>query len=120
MPLFPTLAFSTGDSALTGSSAGATSSLGGASSLGWMGPAAIYAALIGTGKNIESANPNNPLGQGLLAGLAPSGNQIMKDPIGMGLPTLFGVPFITPFTSSSAAQAAKPEWQSLFSLGSNW
>lgn len=101
--------------------------LGGAASLGNQGygatmgtsnPALFYAMMIGLGKNIESTQPNNGLGMGLLGGLAPSGNQIAKDPMGMGLPTLLGAPFLTPFTSSKAAQAARPEWQSLFSLGS--
>ncbi len=80
----------------------------------------LWAELIGMGKNIESSNPHSALGMGLLGGLAPSGNQIMKDPVGMGLPTLFGMPFLTPFTSSKKAQEATPEWQSLFGLGKNW
>lgn len=100
------------------SSSGAAGGSSGAFST--FGLPAIYAALIGMGKNIESKHYDSPLGQGLLAGLAPSGNQIAKDPMGMGLPTLFGMPFLTPFTSSKAAQAAKPEWQGLFSLGSKW
>ena len=96
-----------------GVATGAGSSFGPA----WLGPAGFYAALIGTGKNLESSNANNGIGQTLLGGLAPSASQIAKDPMGMGLPTLFGAPFLTPFTGSKAARDTKPEWSGLFSLG---
>lgn len=72
------------------------------------------------GKNIESSNADNPLGQGLLAGLGPSASQIFADPIGMGLPTLLGAPFLTPLTASQKSQNTAPWWSSLFSLGKNF
>lgn len=77
-----------------------------------------YAYMIGKGKTLEnerlSEDPDDPLGNFGLATLAPSGAQIAKDPVGMGLPTLFGLPFITPFTASDDAKKEKPEWSSLF------
>lgn len=89
----------------------------GGSGLGGLASPAFFAALIGMGKNTEANHPNSPLGQGLLAGLGPSISQIAKDPMGMGLPTLLGAPFLTPFTSSKQAQQTKPEWSGLFGLG---
>lgn len=97
---------------------GAGGGAGGSASMSSLGSPALFAALIGLGKNMENAHPNTAFGQGLLAGLGPSASQIIKDPMGMGLPTLMGASFLTPFTSSKAAQQTKPEWQSLFSLGS--
>ena len=76
-----------------------------------------YAAAIGFGKNTEANHANTPFGDVLLGGLAPSGAQILEDPLGMGLPTLLGAPFLTPFTASQEAKAKKPEWSSLFSVG---
>lgn len=96
---------------------GASGAAGSSMAPSWLGPAGFFAAMIGLGKNLEYGQPRTAFGQGLLAGLAPSGRQIMKDPVGMGLPTLFGMPFLTPFTSSKEAQAARPEWQGLFKLG---
>jgi len=99
----------TGTSA--GAAGGAGSGSGGVAGMGPVAGPALFAALIGSGKIIEHNNANNPLGQGLLAGLGPSFSQVKKDPVGMGLPTLLGAPFLTPFTSSRAAQDTKPEWQ---------
>lgn len=90
----------------------------GASVMGGGNPIMLIAEAIGTGKNIEYSNPRTGLGQTLLAGLAPSGRQIAKDPVGMGIPTLLGMPFLTPFTSSKKAQAARPEWEGIWKLGS--
>lgn len=78
----------------------------------------MYAYLIGKGKTIENErlneNPDDPLGNFGLAMLAPSGAQIAEDPVGMGLPTLLGLPFLTPFTASDDAKKKKPEWSGLF------
>src|SRR6185437_6299791 len=82
-----------------------------------MSSALFWAALIGAGKNVENSNANNGLGKGLLAFMGPSIHQVSKDPVGMGLPTLLGAPFLTPFTSSKASQDTRPEWSSLFKLG---
>jgi hypothetical protein len=103
-----------GSSAAGGSAAGGASAGGG---LGAFGPAALFAALIGMGKNTEANHPNTPEGDASLAMLGPSAAQIFKDPLGMGLPTLLGVPFITPFTGSQDAKKTKPEWSGLFPLG---
>jgi hypothetical protein len=35
----------------------------------------------------------------------------------MGLPTLLGAPFLTPFTGSQEAKKTKPEWSGLFGVG---
>lgn len=112
----------TGGGSTAGGAAGGAAAGGqsGAAGLGGMASPLAIAAAIGIGKNVESNDPNSPMGKGLLAMLGPSASQVMKDPVGMGLPTLFGLPFITPWTSSAKSQAAKPEWQSLFGLGSNW
>ena len=77
----------------------------------------FWAAMIGAGKNVEQSNANNGLGMGLQAMLGPSISQTMKDPVGMGLPTLLGAPFLTPFTGSKAARDTAPEWSHLFKLG---
>lgn len=90
---------------------------GGGSGMGGLGAGAGYAAAIGIGKNTEYNHPDTAMGQGLLAGLGPSASQIQADPIGMGLPTALGAPFLTPFTSSTAAQATAPEWQGIFGIG---
>ena len=79
-------------------------------------PAAIAGA-IGFGKNTEANHANTPLGDVLLGALAPSATQIIEDPLGMGLPTLLGAPFLTPFTASKEAKAKKPEWSSFFPFG---
>jgi hypothetical protein len=97
-----------------GAAAGGSGALGGMSA---MGPAALFAALIGLGKNTENNHAGTPLGDGLLAGLGPSAAQIFEDPLGMGLPTLLGAPFLTPFTASDKAKKTAPEWQGLFGLG---
>jgi hypothetical protein len=76
-----------------------------------------YAAAIGFGKNTEANHANTPFGDVLLGALAPSGTQILEDPLGMGLPTLLGAPFLTPFTASKEAKAKTPEWSSLFPFG---
>lgn len=77
----------------------------------------LYAYLIGQGKMIEGNNPDSALGKGLLGGLGPSFNQLKEDPVGMGLPSLLGVPFLAPFFASDDARKAKPEfagiWESL-------
>jgi hypothetical protein len=105
----------------TGASGGST--VGGASD-GGVGAGAgavavplMAAAGIGLGKNTEANYAGTPVGDLLLAGLGPSAAQIIKDPLGMGLPTLLGVPFITPFTASQDAKQTKPEWSSLFPFG---
>lgn len=69
------------------------------------------------GKNTEANHAGTPVGDALLGGLAPSAAQMWEDPIGMGLPTLLGAPFLTPFTASDKAKKTKPEWSSLFGLG---
>ena len=76
-----------------------------------------YAAAIGVGKNSEANHPNTPGGDASLGLLGPSGAQIYKDPVGMGLPAALGVPFITPWTGSQDAKKAKPEFSSFFGLG---
>lgn len=77
----------------------------------------LYAYLIGQGKMIEGNNPDSALGKGLLGGLGPSFNQLKEDPVGMGLPSLLGAPFLAPFFASDDARKAKPEfagiWESL-------
>jgi hypothetical protein len=97
-----------------GAGASGGSSLAGLGAVAW--PAAIAAA-IGFGKNTEANHANTPFGDVLLGALAPSATQIFEDPLGMGLPTLLGAPFLTPFTASKEAKAKKPEWSSLFSVG---
>lgn len=97
-----------------GGGGGAGAGAGGLSS--FFSPAAIAAA-IGVGKNTEANHPNTMFGQGLLAGLGPSASQVASDPVGMGLPTALGAPFLTPFTSSKSSQATPPEWQGLFGFG---
>lgn len=87
---------------------------------GAMGPGLLYAYLIGKGKMMENErlkeNPDDPMGNFGLAMLAPSGAQIMEDPKGMGLPTLLGAPFLTPFTASDKAKQTEPEWAGMW----NW
>lgn len=82
--------------------------------MGAAGPGLLYAYLIGKGKMMENErlkeNPDDPMGNFGLAMLAPSGAQIMEDPKGMGLPTLLGAPFLTPFTASDKAKQTEPEW----------
>lgn len=90
---------------------------GGGGGLGGAGPAGLIAALIGMGKNTEYHHPNTVMGDTLLAGLAPSGAQIAKDPMGMGLPTALGAAWATPFFASDESKATKPEWNGLFSFG---
>lgn len=92
-------------------------SAGGSSSISSIGLPALYAALIGFGKNTEAKHPGTAAGKTLLGLLGPSGSQIAKDPVGMGLPTLLGLPFLTPFTSSKSSQSTKPEWSKLFPFG---
>lgn len=99
-------------------------SSGGTGMSNWAGGATplLYAYLIGKGKMMEnnrlSQDPNDPMGNLGLAMLAPSFNQIKEDPKGMGLPTLLGVPFLTPFTASDKSKQTKPEWSGLWnSLG---
>lgn len=82
-----------------------------------LGPIGAIAAGIGLGKNTEANHAGTPLGDGLLGALAPSGAQILKDPIGMGLPTLLGAPFLAPIFGSDEAKKTKPEWSGLFDLG---
>lgn len=109
------------DGAAGSSGAGGLSGLFGGGSggggLGGAGPAGLFAALIGLGKNTEANHPNTAMGKGLLGLLGPSISQVVKDPMGMGLPTLLGAPFLTPFTSSKESQATKPEWSGLFNMG---
>lgn len=87
---------------------------------GAAGPGLLYAYLIGKGKMMENErlkeNPDDPMGNFGLAMLAPSGAQIMEDPKGMGLPTLLGAPFLTPFTASDKAKQTEPEWAGIW----NW
>lgn len=92
-----------------GLSGGFGSGGGFGSSMSSFGPG-FWAALIMLGKRVEHNNPDSPLGKGLLAGLGPSIAQIREDPKGMGLPTLAGLPFLTPFTGSKKARETKPEW----------
>lgn len=90
---------------------------GGGGGLGGAGAALLWARLIGEGKKQEylrlKDDPDDPLGNFGLAMLAPSGNQILEDPKGMGLPTALGLPFLTPFTASNKAKQTKPEWSGL-------
>ena len=105
--------FTAGGGGLGGGGAGAG---GGASGgLGGMGPL-LYAYLIGKGKMLENENPDSALGKGLLAGLGPSFAQVREDPMGMGLPTALGLPFLTPFTGSKKARATEPEWAGLWNM----
>lgn len=103
-----------GVAAATGGGAGGG---GAGAGLGAFALPAAFAAAIGVGKNTEANHAGTPVGDMLLGGLAPSGAQIAKDPIGMGLPTLLGAPFLTPFTASDEAKKTKPEWSSLFGIG---
>lgn len=96
---------------------GAGASGGGLAGLGAAAWPAAIAAAIGFGKNTEANHANTPVGDVLLGALAPSGTQIFEDPIGMGLPTALGFPFLTPFTATKEAKAKKPEWSSLFPFG---
>ncbi len=96
---------------------GGTAGGGASGAMGSLGGIGAIAALIGSGKNTEYNHAGTPVGDVLLGGLAPSGAQILKDPIGMGLPTLLGAPFLTPFTASMDAKKTKPEWSGLFGLG---
>jgi hypothetical protein len=95
---------------------------GGTGMSNWAGGATplLYAYLIGKGKTLEherlAQDPDDPLGNFGLAMLAPSGAQIKEDPVGMGLPTLFGLPFLTPFTASDEAKGTRPEWSGLFNM----
>ncbi len=112
----------TGAEAGVGSSAGGTAGSTGLFGSGSSGLAAFgwpmaFAAMIGAGKNTEANHPNTPEGDASLAMLGPSAAQMWKDPLGMGLPTLLGVPFITPFTGSQDAKKTKPEWSGMFPLG---
>ena len=104
---------------LIGGGAQGIGGLSGGGGLSSFGPA-FWAALIGLGKNLESNHPTSGLGETLRSLLGPDINQVAKDPIGEGLPTLFGFPFLTPWTASKASKEAKPEWEQLFSLGSNF
>lgn len=99
-----------------GSGGGAFSTNGGAGMGGMFSPA-MFAALIGMGKNTEANHWDKPVGKGLLAGLGPSFNQIKADPKGMGLPTALGVPFLTPWTANDESRKAKPEWSGFFNFG---
>ena len=99
-----------------GGSGGAAGGAGGAGGLAALAPFG-YAAAIGVGANTQANHANTPLGDGLLAGMAPSLAQLIKDPKGMGIPTALGFPFLTPFTASKEAKAEKPEFSSIFSLG---
>lgn len=109
------LDFLTGGTSNAGGTAG--SSAGGMGGVGAAAIPAAIAAAIGFGKNTEANHANTPFGDALLAGLGPDINQVVADPIGMGLPTLLGVPFITPFTARKEAKAARPEWSPFFSVG---
>lgn len=109
------LDFLTGGSSSAGGAAG--SSGGGMGGVGAAAIPAAIAAAIGFGKNTEANHANTPFGDGLLAALGPDINQVVADPIGMGLPTLLGVPFITPFTARKEAKSAKPEWSPFFPVG---
>lgn len=99
---------------------GGASMSGGGSAAGGASAFALplaYAAAIGVGANTAANHGGTPLGDGLTSLLGPSAAQMWKDPVGMGLPTLFGAPWLTPFTASDDAKKTKPEWSSLFSLG---
>lgn len=100
--------------ALGSSSAGAgAGSAGGLAALAPFG----YAAAIGVGANTAANHGGTPFGDGLTALMGPSIAQMLKDPKGMGLPTLLGAPFLAPFTASDEAKKTKPEWSGLFGLG---
>lgn len=109
---------------ISGGSGGGAEGGGAGSALGSLSPASFlplaYAAAIGFGKNTEANHPNTPGGDISLALLGPSASQIWQDPIGMGLPALLGVPFITPWTAKPEAKAAKPEWSGLVPGVSNF
>lgn len=87
------------------------------SGMGAVAAPAAFAAAIGFGKNTEANHANTPFGDTILAGLGPDIAQVWQDPVGMGLPTLLGAPFLTPFTASKEAKAAKPEWSSIYGIG---
>lgn len=74
----------------------------------------LYAYLIGQGKMLESENPDSALGKGLLGGLGPSFNQLKEDPVGMGLPSLLGFPFLAPFFANDKSRRAKPEFAGIW------
>jgi hypothetical protein len=105
-----------GGGAAAGGGGGMFGGMGGMGGLASLAPVG-YAAAIGLGKNTEANHAGTPVGDMLLGGLAPSGAQIWEDPIGMGLPALLGVPFLTPFTASDKAKKTKPEWSQLFGGG---
>lgn len=98
---------------------GGSSTLGGAGGFGGLASLAPfgYAAAIGVGANTAANHGGTPLGDGLTSLLGPSAAQMWKDPMGMGLPTLLGAPWLTPFTGSDEAKKTKPEWSGLFGLG---
>lgn len=119
MPSIPNLQGLMGGetAAPSGASPAAASGPSGMSNLAGAATPLLYAYLIGQGKVIEGNNPDSALGKGLLGGLGPSFNQLKEDPVGMGLPSLLGVPFLAPFFASDKARRAKPEfggiWESL-------
>ena len=95
----------------TGGAGGMFPAAGGVS----MGAASpfLWPLLIGMGKTVEHNNPGTPAGDTLLGLLGPSAAQIKEDPMGMGLPTALGAPFLAPFFASDKAKGATPEWLSL-------
>ncbi len=74
----------------------------------------LYAYLIGQGKMLEANNQDSPLSDASLGLLGPSFNQLKEDPVGMGLPSLLGLPFLTPFFADDKAKRAKPEFAGLW------
>ena len=97
-----------------GGAAGGASAPTGMSNIAGAATPALYAYLIGQGKMIESRNPDSAYGKALLGGLGPSFNQLKEDPIGMGIPTALGFPFLAPFFGSDKARKKKPEFAGLW------
>lgn len=95
---------------------------GGSGMSDWAGGATplLYAYLIGKGKSLENDRlkkyPDDPLGNVGLGLLGPSISQALADPKGMGLPTLLGLPFLTPFTASDAAKQKSPWFKGILGL----
>lgn len=94
-------------------SGGASGAGGGMSSLAGAATPALFAALIGAGKNVESNNPDSWYGRGLLSMLGPSGNQIKQDRK-LGWTTALGIPFVNGFIRNDDAAKADPEWKGVF------
>lgn len=103
--------FGGGESSAGGAASSAPTSM---SNIAGSATPLLYAYLIGQGKMIESRNPDSAYGKALLGGLGPSFNQLKEDPVGMGIPTALGFPFLAPFLGSDKARKKKPEFAGLW------